>query len=89
MSPSNIRNRVLSKAVARADERLADAREAPLPNRLTPNSLRRTFASLLYAIGEDPGVVIDEMGHTDPGLALRIYRQSMRRDDDETSGCGP
>ncbi|MGH2878388.1 MAG: hypothetical protein ACRDK4_02110 [Solirubrobacteraceae bacterium] len=38
---------------------------------------------VLYAIGEDPGVVMDEMGHTDPALALRVYRQSMRRGDDE------
>src|SRR5215207_7007558 len=83
MSPSNVRNRVLARAVARANERLAETREAPLPDRLTPHSLRRTFASLLYAIGEDPGVVMDEMGHTDPELALRIYRQSMRRDDGE------
>jgi hypothetical protein len=44
---------------------------------------RRTFASLLYALGEDPGVVMDETGHTDPGLALRVYRQSMRRDGNE------
>jgi integrase len=55
----------------------------PLPNKLTPHSLRRTFCSLLYALGEDPGVVMDEMGHTDPGLALRVYRQSMRRGEDE------
>jgi hypothetical protein len=26
---------------------------------------------------------MDEMGHADPGLALRIYRQAMRRDDTE------
>jgi hypothetical protein len=26
---------------------------------------------------------MDEMGHTDPALALRVYRQSMRREDDE------
>jgi hypothetical protein len=45
--------------------------------------LRRTFASLLYALGEDPGIVMDEMGHADPGLALRIYRQSMRRGEDQ------
>ncbi len=54
-----------------------------LPERITPHSLRRTFCSLLYALGEDPGVVMDEMGHTDPALALRVYRQSMRRDEDE------
>ena len=45
--------------------------------------MRRTFASILYALGEDPGVVMDEMGHTDPALSLRVYRQSMRRGEDE------
>ena len=54
-----------------------------MPDRLTPHSLRRTFASILYAFGEDPGVCMDELGHTDPALALRVYRQSMRRDEGE------
>jgi len=57
--------------------------QAPLPQGITPHSLRRTFASVLYALGEDPGVVMDEMGHTDPALALRVYRQAMRCGEDE------
>jgi integrase len=69
--------------VKRANEILAERGTAPLPDGLTPHSLRRTFASVLYALGEDPGVVMDEMGHTDPALALRVYRQTMRRGDDE------
>jgi integrase len=69
--------------VRRANEILAERGLSPLPDRLTPHSLRRTFASVLYALGEDPGVVMDEMGHTDPALALRVYRQTMRRGDDE------
>ena len=48
---SNVRSRVIAKAVERANERLEDAGEPLLP-RLTPHGLRRTFASLLYAIGE-------------------------------------
>jgi integrase len=82
-SPENFRRRVLGPAVKRASERLVERGLQPLPDRLTPHSLRRTFASVLYALGEDPGVVMDEMGHTDPGLALRVYRQTMRRGDDE------
>ena len=77
-SEDNIRSRVVRPAVVRANENLAAQKLPPLPERLTPHSLRRTFASVLYAIGEDPGVVMDEMGHTDPGLALRVYRQAMR-----------
>ncbi len=80
---TNIRKRVLAPAVEKASEKLVEDGFAPLPAGLTPHSLRRTFASLLYAIGADPGIVMDEMGHTDPALALRIYRQSMRRDEGE------
>lgn len=82
-SPDNFRSRVLRVAVARANMNLAKRDLAPLPERITPHSLRRTFASVLYALGEDPGIVMDEMGHTNPGLALRVYRQSMRRGEDE------
>ena len=69
--------------IDRANQNLAAHGLAPLPKGITPHSLRRTFASVLYALGEDPGVVMDEMGHTDPGLALRVYRQAMRRGEDE------
>lgn len=82
-SRENMRNRVLAPAVKRASEQLVKDGSSPLPDGLTPHSLRRTFASVLYALGEDPGVVMDEMGHTDPALALRVYRQTMRRGDDE------
>jgi len=78
-SASNVRNRILAPAVKRANASLEAADKPPLP-KLTPHSLRRTFASLLYAIGEPPPVVMAEMGHTDAGLALRIYAQAMRAD---------
>jgi integrase len=81
-NPSNVRTRVLAKAVERASERLVEADGPPLP-RLTPHGLRRTFASLLYGIGEPPPVVMAEMGHEDPQEALSVYAQAMRRDDGE------
>jgi integrase len=68
--------------IGRASTRLEAAGLPPLP-KLTPHSLRRTFCSVLYALRENPGTVMDEMGHTNPALALRIYRQAMRRDDNE------
>jgi integrase len=82
-SPDNFRSRVLRAAVERANKNLANLDLAPLPERITPHALRRTFASVLYALGEDPGIVMDEMGHTNPALALKVYRQSMRRGEDE------
>jgi integrase len=42
-SPSNVRNRVIALSVKRANERLVGRGLAPLPERLTPHSLRRTF----------------------------------------------
>ncbi len=82
-STDNLRSRVIAASVEQANKNLRARHLAPLPEGITPHSLRRTFASVLYAIGEDPGVVMDEMGHTDPAVALRVYRQSMRRGDDE------
>jgi integrase len=78
-----VRTRVLTPAVKRSNQRLEDDGNLPLPERLTPHSLRRTFASLLYALGEAPPVVMAEMGHTSPNLALAIYAQAMRRDEGE------
>jgi len=85
LSPDNFRSRVLRAAVKLAGERLEADGLPPLPDKLTPHSLRRTFCSLLYALGESPPVVMDEMGHTDPGLALKVYAQSMRRGEDEAA----
>jgi integrase len=78
-SADNFRSRVLRPSVTEANRALTARQSPPLPEGITPHSLRRTFASVLYALGEDPGVVMDEMGHTDPALALRVYRQAMRR----------
>ena len=77
----NIRARVLEKAVEAANEKLdRDAGDVPLPEGLTPHKLRHTFASILVALGVDPGSVMDQLGHADPGFTLRVYRHAMRRD---------
>lgn len=76
----NIRRRVLDKAVERANEKLTEAGDVPLPEGLTPHKLRHTFASILVVLGVDPGSVMDQLGHTDPGFTLRVYRHGMRRD---------
>jgi integrase len=71
---------VLAPAVKLANERLETRGEVPLPEHLTPHKLRHTFASLLVALGVDPGSVMDQLGHTDPAFTLRVYRHGMRRD---------
>jgi integrase len=81
MNQSNVRNRLLAKAVARANERLQDADANPLPEHLTPHKLRHTYASLLVALGVDMGATMDQLGHTDAAFTLRVYRHGMRRDE--------
>ena len=80
MRQENIRARVLEKAVEQANEKLVSAGDVPLPEGLTPHKLRHTFASILVALGVDPGSVMDQLGHADPGFTLRVYRHAMRRD---------
>ena len=82
-SPTNIRRRVLAKAVERANAGLNERDAGSLPEGLTPHSLRRTFASVLYALGEAPPFVMSQMGHTSPNLALAIYAREMNRRDGE------
>jgi integrase len=82
-SESNVRSRVLAKAVAKANERLERDEGAPIAVKLTPHSLRRTFASLLYALGEARPFVMRQMGHTSPSLALAVYAREMDRRDGE------
>ena len=83
LGASNIRIRVLARAVQRADAELEARGRQPLPAGLTPHSLRRTFASLLFAIGESPTYVMSQMGHTTAGLTLALYAREMSRRDGE------
>ena len=48
---SNVRRRVLAPAIALANEALEEVGAPPLPDKLSPHALRRTFASLLVASG--------------------------------------
>jgi integrase len=83
-SPTGIGARIIVPAVEAANANLAKRALPTLPH-LTPHSLRRTFASLLYALGESPAVVMAEMGHTSPAMALAMYARVMRRGEGETA----
>lgn len=83
LTRSNTARRALHPAVTRANERLAERSIEPLPAGVTHHALRRTFASLLYALGGTPPRVMAQMGHTSPDLALKIYAREMDRRDGE------
>jgi integrase len=82
-NPSNVRNRVLARAIRRANENRAKRDLAPLPEGLTPHSLRRTFISLVLAIGEDIPYVMRQVGHANPTVTLAVYAQIMFRAEGE------
>jgi integrase len=90
LSVSNVYKRILAKAVKKANERLSvddNGDEIPdavlISEKLTPHSLRRTFASILFALGESPPYVMAQMGHTTANLTLSIYGREMTRRDGE------
>jgi hypothetical protein len=82
-SATNVRQRVLNRAIARTNERLADRNAGSLPSGLTLHSLRRTYASILFAIGRTAPEVMEQLGHSDARLTLRIYARAMRQDEGE------
>ena len=66
-------------AVVEIAEGLALKRGVPPLGLITPHALRRTNISLLSAAGYDPGWIMQQVGHTDPKLTLRIYNQVLKR----------
>jgi integrase len=80
---SNFSNHILRPAVKRASENWPRPRFHHYPNRSRRAFLRRTFCSLLYALNEPGPVIMDELGHADDGITLRIYAQVMRRAENE------
>jgi len=79
----NTRRRILRPAVQRANQRLEEHGSSALPSPVTHHSLRRTYASVMFAIGQTPPEVMQALGHTDARLTLMIYARAMRRDHDE------
>lgn len=59
---TNVRRRVLGAAVERANAALAERGSEPLPEGLTPHSLRRTFATIHAELGTPPKRVSRWMG---------------------------
>jgi integrase len=83
---NNVRRRVVARAAERANAVIAESGECdPLPVKdehgghgLSPHALRRTYASWLIAAGEDVAYVMDQLGHTDPGMTLGLYAKVLR-----------
>ena len=71
--------RRLKGAIRRANEALAEAGIEPISERVSPHSLRRTYASIRFALGDDIVRVSEQLGHSDPSFSMRIYAKAIRR----------
>ncbi len=76
--PDRFRDRLLARAVARANEKRQDG-GLPELAKITPHSLRRTWAMLAAQAGRDPHWISDQIGHTSAAFTLQIYQQTRNR----------
>ena len=71
----------LKGAIRRANEQLEQLGIEPISNRVSPHSLRRTYASLRGALRDDPVYIAEQLGHEDPTFTFRIYQRAVKRRD--------
>lgn len=73
-------DKTIKTAVRHANERLSGLGIEPMSHKVTPYSLRRTYASVRYALGDDPVYIAEQIGHDDSGeLSARVYARAVRR----------
>lgn len=77
-SSANVARR-LKTAIKHANRKLGKLGIEPISERVTPHSLRRTYASLRAAAGDDPVYIAEQLGHTDPRFTLTVYTKAVKR----------
>lgn len=77
---TNVDHRIKA-AIRAANRRLAELDIEPISERVTPHSLRRTYASLRAAAGDHPVYIAEQLGHEDPGFTFRVYQRAVKRHD--------
>jgi integrase len=77
-SAANVARR-LKTAIRAANCRLVELGIEPISERVTPQSLRRTYASIRAAAGDDPVYIAEMLGHTDPRFTLSVYTKAVKR----------
>lgn len=77
-SAANV-DRRLKTAIRHGNRTLEGLGIEPITERVTPHSLRRTFASLRAATGDDPVYIAEQLGHTDPRFTLTVYTKAVKR----------
>ena len=83
---SNLARRVVQPAARRADARRAARGLPPLPEDVTPHTLRRTYISLLLEAGAPLPYVMQQVGHADSSTTLEIYARVLKKRDRASMG---
>jgi integrase len=83
---NNVNRRVIAPAVRLANEQRSARQQPPLPEAVTPHTLRRTFITLMLEAGAPVPYVQAQVGHDDPTTTLQIYAQVLRRRDRRRHG---
>jgi integrase len=77
-SAANVARR-LKTAIRHANKRLRELGIEEISERVTPHSLRRTYASLRAASGDDPAYIAEQLGHSDARFTLAVYTKAVKR----------
>jgi integrase len=76
----NNARKLLRKAIAAANELLIEQGIEPI-GAVTPHGLRRTYATLRCAVGDDVAYTAEQLGHEDARFTLRVYTAAVKRRD--------
>jgi integrase len=76
-TPRNAQAR-LATAVKAANRQLAES-DIDLIGKVSPHSLRRTYASLRAALRDDPVYIAEQLGHRDARFTFRVYQRAAKR----------
>ena len=75
---TNVDHRIKG-AIKSANARLEKLGIEAISEKVTPHSLRRTYASMRASLGDDPVYIAAQLGHEDPGFTFRVYQRAFKR----------
>ena len=75
---TNVDHRIKA-AIKAANVELKRAGIEPISDKVTPHSLRRTYASVRAAVGDHPVYIAEQLGHEDPAFTFRVYQRAVKR----------
>src|SRR5829696_4724234 len=76
-TPRNVQGR-LGTVVKAANVKLKESGIDPI-GKVSPHSLRRTYASLRAALRDDPIYIAEQMGHKDARFTFSVYQRAAKR----------